>query len=96
VAAKEVLNTVGSFVPSVTIILSLPSKLNRSKVYLLAFVLPVSLSVQLSDTASSTACAAADVELVARVTPVKVVLVLPVYVNISELICNVPLKLFQC
>ena len=78
VAVKDVLKTVGSLVPSVTIIFSLPSKLNRSKAYLLARVLPVSLTVQLSDTQSSTACAAADVELVARVTPVKVVDVLPV------------------
>ena len=72
------LKTVGSLIPSVTIILSLPSKLNLSNAYLLAFVLPVSLSVQLSDTASSTAWSAADVELCALVTPVKVVDVTPV------------------
>ena len=50
VAVKDVLNTVGSFTPSTTIILLLPSKLNLSNLYLPALVLPVSLTVQLSDT----------------------------------------------
>ena len=39
VAAKLELNTVGLFAPSATIILSVPSKLNLSKLYLLALVL---------------------------------------------------------
>ena len=46
VAANDVLNTVGALFPSATISLSLPSKLKRSKVYLPALVLPLSLSVQ--------------------------------------------------
>ena len=40
------LNTVGALLPSTTINLSLPSKLNLSKVYTPALVLPVSRSVQ--------------------------------------------------
>ena len=40
------LNTVGSFAPSTTINLSLPSKLNLSKLYLPALVLPLSILVQ--------------------------------------------------
>ena len=55
VADKEELNIVGAFAPSTTIIFSLPSKLYLSKLYLPALVLPVSLSVQDSDTTSSTA-----------------------------------------
>ena len=47
VAAKELLNTVGAFAPSTTIILSVPSKLKRSKLYLPALVLPLSMDVQL-------------------------------------------------
>ena len=50
VADKEELKIVGAFAPSTTIIFSLPSKLYRSKLYLSALVLPVSRSVQDSDT----------------------------------------------
>ena len=45
VALNDVLNTVGAFVPSATINLSLPSKLNLSKLYLPALVLPLSTVV---------------------------------------------------
>ena len=77
------LNTVGSLVPSTTINLSVPSKLNLSKLYLLALVLPESFSVQFSETtvldASELAlCAAAVVLFAALVTPVNVVDVFPV------------------
>ena len=78
VAVIEELNIVGAFAPSTTIIFSLPSKLYRSKSYLVALVLPESLSVQDSDTTSSRAWAAAVVLEVARVTPVKAVDVIPV------------------
>ena len=78
VAAIELLNTVGALSPSTTTNLSLPSKLNLSKLYLPASERLASLSVQLSDTTSFTACAAALVELVALVTPVNVVDVTPV------------------
>ena len=78
VAAKEELNIVGGLSPSTTIILSVPSKLNRSNLYLPALVLPVSRTVQLSDTISLLAWAAAVVDAVALVTPVKVVAVIPV------------------
>ena len=93
VADIAALKKVGLLSPSTTTNLSLPSKLNLSKLYRDALLLPVSLSVQLSDTTASTAWAAALVELVALVTPVKVVDVTPVYVNISESICSVPLEL---
>ena len=46
VAVKEVLNTVGAIAPSATINLSLTSKLNLSKAYLPALVLPLSMLVQ--------------------------------------------------
>ena len=45
VALNDVLKTVGAFVPSATINLSLPSKLNLSKLYLPALVLPLSIVV---------------------------------------------------
>ena len=45
VALNDVLNTVGAFVPSTTINLSLPSKLNLSKLYSPALVLPLSMVV---------------------------------------------------
>ena len=71
----------------------MPSKLNLSNLYFTAPVLPVSIVVHVSDTTSSLECVAAVVLLVAHVTPVNVVAVLHVYVNISELICIVPLEL---
>ena len=46
VAVKDVLKTVGALLPSTTINLSLPSKLNLSKLYLPALVLPLSIVVQ--------------------------------------------------
>ena len=91
VADKDVLNTVGSLLPSTTISLSLPSKLNFSKEYLLALVLPLSLLVHVSDTTAFAEWSAAVVLLAARVTPVKLVADLPVYVNCSESINKVPL-----
>jgi hypothetical protein len=96
VAAIVVLNTVGAFTPSTTMSLSLPSKLNLSNEYLPALVRPESRSVQDSDTtvlevSLVAACAAAVVLFAARVTPVKVVDVTPVYVNCSLFICRVPL-----
>ena len=45
-AVNDVLKTVGALFPSATISLSLPSKLNLSKVYTPALVLPLSRSVQ--------------------------------------------------
>ena len=47
VADIAVLNTVGAFAPSTTINLLFPSKLNLSKAYVPALVLPLSRSVQL-------------------------------------------------
>ena len=46
VALNDVLNTVGALLPSATTNLSLPSKLNISKSYTPALVLPVSIAVQ--------------------------------------------------
>jgi hypothetical protein len=77
-AVIEELNITGAFTPSTQIIFSLPSKLYLSKWYLAALVLPVSLTVQFSDTTSNLVCAAAVVLEVALVTPVKVVALTPV------------------
>ena len=46
VALNDVLKTVGALLPSATTNLSLPSKLNISKSYTPALVLPVSIAVQ--------------------------------------------------
>jgi len=80
VALNEELNTVGALAPSTITSLSVPSKLNLSKLYFVAPVLPLSIEVHDSDTTSVALWAAAVVLLAALVTPVKAVADLPVYV----------------
>ena len=78
VTLRDALNTVGALAPSTITILSVPSKLNLSKLYFEAPVLPLSRTVHVSDTILLSACVAAVVLLVALVTPVKDVAVTPV------------------
>ena len=53
VALNDVLKTVGALAPSATINLSLPSKLNLSKLYLPALVLPLSTVVHVQEPPAS-------------------------------------------